>query len=113
MTTQTAQNQLAPRPDAAADPAFRYAAHGGVTLRYAPDIDALTILYAEGTVLHTVELDEQSYLDYSDDGRILSVEVLGTGQGVSLYGIPRAADVAAALAELGLTARAATPAHAE
>lgn len=57
--------------DPDADPAFRYAAHGGVTLRYAPDDDALTILYGQGQVLHTVDLDERRYLDYSDDGRVL------------------------------------------
>jgi hypothetical protein len=96
------------------DAAFRYARRGGVTLRYAPSVDALTILYgqdAQDTEVHTVELDEARCMDYSDDGRILSVEVLGASREVYLYGIPRAADVAAALAELGLPARSAEAAE--
>jgi uncharacterized protein YuzE len=91
-------------PDPELDSAFRYAAHGSVTLRYAPGEDALTILYGQGAVLHTAELDDGRFLDYSDDGRILSVEVLDASRGVDLDGVPRAADVAAALTELGLPA---------
>jgi hypothetical protein len=79
----------------------------GVTLRYAPGIDALTILYGQAAPdaeVHTVELDDHRCMDYSDDGRVLSVEVMGASRGVYLYDVPRAADVAAALVDLGLPA---------
>jgi uncharacterized protein YuzE len=106
MTTVTTETKTADAAKlrTAATPPFRYAAHGHVTLQYAPSIDALTILYAGGQALHTADLGGERYMDYSDDGRILAVEVLGAGRGVDLDGIPRAADVAAALAELGLPA---------
>jgi uncharacterized protein YuzE len=106
VTTDSTKSKTAAAPElrVAATPPFRYAAHGHVTLQYAPSIDALTILYAGGQALHTADLGGERYMDYSDDGRILAVEVLGAGRGVDLDGIPSAADVAAALAELGLPA---------
>jgi uncharacterized protein YuzE len=98
--------------NAATDSGARVEVTPHATLRYRPAVDALYIRYAEGEHCFTAEVGDEVYLDYSKDGRVLGIEVLGASAGIELDALPFAGEVAQALHALGLPIIATEPAPA-
>jgi uncharacterized protein YuzE len=71
-------------------------------VEYSSEADAAYVYLAEGEYCFTASLDDDRHLDYSTDGRILGLDLMFVGRGVLLHGLPRAADVAAALHSVGI-----------
>ncbi len=45
-------------------------------IRYDSDADALSIKLREDSIHHTKELDENTIVDYNDQGEIVAIEIL-------------------------------------
>ncbi len=75
---------------------------GTLEVSHDPSADALFIRLAHGKYHFTAELDEDRFLDYSKDGVILGVEILGVSEGISMEGLPRCEEIAHALEAMGI-----------
>lgn len=67
-------------------------------VRYDPDADALYVSLRPGTIARTEPADDYSRaVDYDADGNVIGVEFLTVSKGISVAGLPDAADVRRAL----------------
>jgi uncharacterized protein YuzE len=73
-----------------------------VNVTYDRETDAAYIRFTDASPIRQEPLDDDRILDLAADGTLVGVDILSPSRGVDLTDVPRAADVARALTELGL-----------
>ena len=79
-----------------------------MNVSYDATADAAYISFADLPPTRQETLDDSRILDFAADGSLVGVEILSPSLGVDLAGVPRAAEVAAAIQELGFELRSST-----
>jgi len=74
----------------------------GFRVAYDPQVPALSVRWAPPPYALTKEIDDVRHVDYGHDGRPAAAEFLYVDEGVDLRGVPRAAEFAPLLDELGI-----------
>ena len=69
---------------------------------YDPEADAIYVVLTDEKVAKSVQLDDFRVIDYSGDGALVGVELLGVGGGVELDDVPKRQTVEKLIGELGL-----------
>lgn len=69
---------------------------------YDAEADALYVSLSDAQVARSTQLDDFRTIDYSADGKVVGVELLGVGGGVDLSDVPYRQTVEKLIGELGL-----------
>jgi uncharacterized protein YuzE len=67
-----------------------------------PEADAIYVYLLDEKIVRTKSVDDLRNIDYSRDGAVVGVELLGVGGGIDLSDIPYRETVEKLIGELGL-----------
>ena len=69
--------------------------------------DVAYVEFSSADSARQVALDDATIIDYAADGSVVGVEFISPSRGVSLAGVPRAAEIEREMRRLGLPIRSA------
>jgi uncharacterized protein YuzE len=78
-----------------------------VKTRFDRKDDVAYVEFSTADSARQVALDDATILDYAADGSVVGVEFISPSRGVSLAGVPRAAEIEREVRRLGLPIRTA------